>query len=280
MRPRVKELAYVDGKFMPMRQAKISVMDMSIQRAFGIAEPFRSYRGVPFGMREHLRRLQNSARLLGLKPLPQSGFIAGKVREGLRRIGQDCAIKVIVTGGDSNFLLPVSQPRLIILFMDFPVFPPWIYDRGIKIKSLVYERPYAVAKSIDYLTGVVEYKKARRAGFQEVLYLDHQKNVLECSTANFAMIKGKKLITARDGVLEGVTLKFIMRLAPQAGLKVERRKLRYAELKNADEAFVASMNRQVLPVVKVDKIKIGSGRPGPYAKKLLTLFREFTRNQK
>lgn len=274
------ELAFIDGKFVPLKQAKISVMDLSVQRGFAIAEPFRSYNGVPFGMSQHLARLKSSARLLGIQPIPQASFVARKVHEGLARIGSDCAIKVIVTGGDSNFLIPSSKSRLVILFMSFPPFPAKMHERGIRIKSFIHERPYPIAKSTEYLTAVVEYRRAARAGFNEVLFLDRARNILECSTSNFAIIKGRKMITAKEGVLHGVTLQFIMKLARRAGLVVERRKVKYKELYHADEAFISSMNRQVLSVVKVDNIKIGTGRVGPYSKKLLKLFREFAGDTK
>ncbi|MDP3741272.1 MAG: aminotransferase class IV, partial [bacterium] len=121
-------------------------------------------------------------------------------------------------------------------------------------------------------------------------------NVLEGTNFNFAVIKsatspalrassprqGRRgtLITPKENVLEGLTMREVIKIARQLGMRVELRNMRYKELKTADEAFITSATREVIPVRKIDKINIGNGKPGKWSKILLEKYREKAKQRK
>ena len=127
------------------------------------------------------------------------------------------------------------------------------------------------------MSSVVAMQKARQQGFQEILFLDRSRKILEGSTCNFAIIKGKELISPANGVLGGITMDLGLKLAAKMGFKVTRRSVSVTELRQADEAFITSTNREIVPVVKVDSIRIGSGKPGIITKSLARHFSEFAK---
>ncbi|MCC7015465.1 MAG: aminotransferase class IV family protein [Planctomycetes bacterium] len=102
----------------------------------------------------------------------------------------------------------------------------------------------------------------------EHLLLDEQQRVLECSSSNVAFVRGSELITAGDGVLEGITLAVLLHLAPKLGLTVVHRRLPLAELETLDEAFLSSSARGPVPVVRIGERVIGTGRVGPRVRAL------------
>ena len=267
------DIYYVDGEFVPADRAVIPVHDLAVLRGLGAFELLRTYNGLPFALEEHLERLQHSVQKMGLS-LPWSrDELVRIVLETLQRnqanAHPESNIRIIVTGGSSlDFMTHQGQPRLLVLVSAMPRQPETWYTEGVKITTMQNRRILPGAKSINYLSATVALKKAREQGAMESVYVDRDGLVYECTTSNIFIFKGTCLVTPGRKILSGITRGFILDLAREL-FQVEVRDLRLAELLGADEAFITGTNKGVVPVVQVDDVLIGEGRPGPHTRKLM-----------
>lgn len=269
---------YVDGLFCEAEKALLPVDDLAIARGYGVFDFLRTYKGKPFHLDRHLKRLQNSARQIGLR-LPWSlAELADIVLETLRRNDHaESNIRIIVTGGSSpDFTTPQHRPRLLVLVTPVVPLPQEWYAQGVKVITYPVERFLPTAKSINYLTAMLALDKARSNQAVEAVYVDHTGSVLEGTTSNLFLFKSTRLITPADRVLAGITRQVILDIARQQW-EVRVRPVRLAELLAADEVFLSSSVKEVLPVVQVDGTRIGSAVPGENTRRLIALFDELVR---
>lgn len=281
-------LVFIDGAAFEAGEARISVFDRGFLYGDSVFETIRTYGGQPFALMEHLLRLEHSAEQV-LIPLPVPlGTIAHEVQAAVARAGNpESYIRVVLTRGsgplglDTGF--PVHPVRVIIVA---PLTPPSAeaYERGIGVASYrtqrVAEHTEAVgAKVGNYLVAVLAMQHARELGASEALILDAAGCVVEGATSNVFAVFGRRLVTPPEeaGILPGITRARVLELARELGLEVELRALTLEELRAADELFVSSSIRELLPVVRLDGQPVGGGRPGPETRRLLSAFRKKAR---
>ncbi len=272
-----KGIVYISDTrmFLPVEKACIPVTDTGFQRGVGIFEVLITYKAKPMGLDEHLSRLQKSVKAIGFKPFYSSNHIKQKVLEGIKHFGEErMMIRIVITGGDSNNFMFKTDPRLVILFMPLKEYPSFYFDKGIKLLTSKLSRILPEIKSLNYLSGSMAYHAALNHRCHEGLYVDKNNNILEGTTFNFGIIKDKTVVVPEKNVLDGITIRFVIHLAKKLGLKVERRPIALVELQYVDEAFLTSSNREIMPIVKVDKTQIGDGKPGAYTMKLLEMYRD------
>ncbi|MBP9856290.1 MAG: aminotransferase class IV family protein, partial [Candidatus Pacebacteria bacterium] len=186
---------------------------------------------------------------------------------------KDASLRLIMTGGESmNGMTVGGKNTLAILVEGSYNLPDQVFKTGGKLITVDYARYFPQAKTTSYLLAVQLQPQKIKAGAVEILYVNEDK-VLEASTSNFFLVKNKTLITAKAGVLPGITREAVIKLAKKAGYKVEEREVKMAELKSADEAFITATNKDVCPIVKIDQLEIGNGQVGEVTKELLTKYR-------
>ena len=267
------DIYYVDGEFVPADRAVIPVDDLAVLRGLGAFELLRTYNGQPFALVEHLQRLQHSVHKMGLSlPWSQAELIR-IVLETLQHnqvnAHPESNIRIIVTAGSSpDFMTPQAKPRLLVLVSAMPRQPEAWYTEGIKITTMQSRRILPGAKSINYLSATLAMQKARAQGAVESVYVDHSGLVYECTTSNIFIFKGTHLITPGRRILSGITRSFILELAKDF-FEVTVRDVSLKELKGADEVFITGTNKGVVPVVQVDDVTIGRGRPGRHTQTLI-----------
>lgn len=267
---------YVDGDFVEDQDAKLPLSDLIILRGYGVFDFLRTYGGRPFHLEDHINRLQNSARLIGLAcPWSSSEIIDITLQTIARNDYPEANIRLLITGGDSeDSISPGQQPRLVVTVGPVKRFPEQWYEDGVKIITARLNRYIPGAKSIDYIRAIVTLNDARAVGAVESIYVDIDDHVLEGTTSNlFAVINGR-LVTPAEDILPGITRNVILELVKE-DFQVELRNLPRAELLQAEELFLASSNKEVLPVCQVDDqpLKIA---PGPVTGRVLELFRAYT----
>lgn len=255
---------YCNGQYLPASEAKLSVSDLGVIRGFGLFESLRTYAGHPFLLEAHLKRLWKAVRFTHLQVPVTQDALAGIVRRLIRRNGSgDLLIRIILTGGWSSSIVPQKRGSVIVMVDPLHRFPAWQYQQGIALMTTHYARILPHIKTTVYFAAVMETARARRRGFEEVVYLDGQGALIEGTTFNvFAVLPGPRLVTPKEGVLAGITGDCVMRLARQAGLPVDRRPIRPSDLQRAREMFITSSNRELIPAIRVDARRIGNGRPG------------------
>ncbi len=266
--------------FLPLEKATVPITDIGFQRSAGVFETLLSYNGKPFHLQEHLKRLEVSAHLLGIREHYLISYLEEKIFQGIKKIKAPIvSVKIIITGGSSSYLHFDQDPRLYIIFNPFPreIFcPADAYSKGVDLLTTPILRTLPTVKSLNYLGAVVSYQQARRKKYYDSLYVT-KNHILEGTTFNFAIILKNNLITPADQVLDGITMQVAMKLAKNLGLNVFEKSITFKELRRADEAFLTSSYREIMPVVKVDKIKIGNGKVGPYTAKLEELYLKETK---
>ncbi|MDJ0987300.1 MAG: aminotransferase class IV [Desulfobacterales bacterium] len=269
----MKQTYYVDGQFVDATEAVIPVDDLAIMRGYGVFDLLRTLNGRPLFLKEHIQRLEESARRIGIKlPWTQRQLVDIVINTLHRNSFQESNIRIVVTGGSSpDFITPQGKPRLLVLVTQAPMLPQEWYIDGVKIITFFSERSIPGAKSIDYVAATIALKQARDQGAIEAVYVDHNQYVLEGTTSNiFALINGS-LVTPGKGILSGITRKAVLQLAAKT-LTVEIRDLDLDELRSAEEVFITGTNKMIVPVVQVDKRTIGKGRPGQATRTLMHAF--------
>jgi len=265
---------YIDGKFVPADQAVIPVDDLAVIRGIGVFDLLRTYNGKPYFLSEHVSRLLNSAREINLE-LPWShAEICRVALETLDRNNLDEAnIRIIVTGGSSlDFMTPAGKPRLLVLVTPLPKLPAHWYSKGVTVITLKVRRSNPGVKSINYLPAAMALRDAQARGAVEVLFLDDNDNALEGATSNLFAFIGGRLVTPGRGILSGITRKVVLEMAAQH-YPVEIRDLSRQELLGAREVFITGTNKGLVPVVRIDDTKIGTGRPGPETGNIMKLLK-------
>jgi len=285
-------LIYIDGKYYPKSEAKISVYDHGFLYGDGVFEGIRSYGGVVFKLREHIDRLYASARAIMLEiPLTKEEMIEA-VLETLRKNRlKDAYIRLVVTRGIGDLGLdPRKCPNPSVIIIAEPAIQLYDKERLEKGISMVisWVRRDAVdattheIKSLNYLNSILSKIEANNAGADEALMLDHRGFVCEATGENIVLVKGNTLITppSSSGALPGITANVIKRIAKEMGLAVIEKDVTPTDLYNADEAFLTGTAAEIIPIREVNKRTIGAGRIGPITRKILERFNEIVRDPK
>lgn len=272
------DIYYVNGHFLKEKDALISVNDLSVIRGYGVFDFLRTYNGIPFHLKGHLERLQNSARLIGLALPASLTDIATLVQKGLSLSGHtEKNIRIVVTGGlSNNGITPGDTPQLLIMITATTGFPSKYYSEGAKLVTSHVDRFMPGAKTINYIPAILCQKEAHSQGALEAIYVDKEGYLQEGTTSNLFVIRDGSLITPPcDRVLPGITRQVIIELAKDV-VEVIQRPVHKDELRLLDEVFITSSVKEVIPITVVDSVKIGNGTIGPISKQLMKLFKTIT----
>ncbi len=259
----------INGRLVDAASAAIGISDLGLLRGYGIFDFFLVRRGVPMFVDDYLARFERSARILGLA-LP---LTVPELRRHILQLIQandmeEAAIRLLLTGGYADDGYTPAVPNWMVLHHDQPHTPAERYEQGVKLMTWRHVRELPEVKSTNYLTAIQIRHLLQQAGAPEVLYHDGV-YVSESARSNFfALLDTGVLVTPAQGVLHGITRKQVRYLASQVGIPVEERPLRLDELPYAQEAFLTSTVKGVLPVVQIDEQRIGTGHPGPLAQQL------------
>lgn len=268
------DIAFVNGRFVPWREATISIDDRGFQFGDGVYEVIRTYRGTPFELAAHLGRLDRSARELSLsQPYSRSQW-AQWIRQGLSHAGyQDAKVYIQITRGvaprDHGFPSDTA-PTVVMTIRELHPLALQTRQDGVTARTcddLRWGR--CDIKSVNLLANVLAREEAKKAGvFESILVKDGL--VTEGSISNVMAVQAGAIVTAPEGsrILSGVTRTVVLGLAEKEGIPVQERFVPIDSLYAADEVFLTGTTLEVLGVVRVDGKTIGSGRPGPITKTL------------
>ncbi len=287
----------IDGALVPPGEARISVFDRGFLYGDSVYEVVRTYRGRPFELPAHLRRLAHSAERIGLG-LPwdarRTEAELGRTLEAARgedppdpgaapwNSGERYARIVMTRGAGEIGLDPALavDPKAIVIVQPLHAPPLAAYREGVKVCVVGVEHvpPRAVdptAKTGNYLSHVLALREARAQGAHEALMLDRDGFVTEGTTCNVFAVRAGAVLTPPlgAGILEGVTRGIVLGLARELGAPAREEPLRPRHLEEAEEIFVTSTAREVLPVTRLGGRPVGGGRPGPVTSRLHAAYR-------
>ena len=273
-------LHFLNGKWVKEKDLTISILDIAVLRGFGIFDFLRSYGQKPFMLKEHIDRFFNSAKIFGVTPVYTHQEITDIVMEGIKKNNtNNVAIKIVQTGGVSvDGFTPGEKPSFFVFFTNAPVYPTEFYTKGIKLMTSPVMRQFPTGKSINYMASITEVIKAQKKGAKDILHTDIKGNIYEATRSNFYGVKNGKLITAEDGILLGITRKVILQLAKRLKIPVIKKSIKVNQLSSLDEAFISNSGQEIVPVVQIDTIKIGTGKIGSTTQLLMNEYKNITRS--
>ncbi len=275
---------YIDGKYYDKDDAKISVFDHGLLYGDGVFEGIRVYNGKIFKLKEHVKRLYESAKAIMLEITVSQDEMEKLLLDAVRvNEKKDGYIRLIITRGDGNLGMdPFSCPksRIIIIVGDIQLYPAELYEKGIGVITSTFRRiPQQCLdtriKSLNYLNNILAKIEARKQSYFESIMLNIQGYVTECTGDNLFIVKNGMLATPSKstGALEGITRNTVIEIAGSAGLRVDEANLTLFDLYNADECFLTGSGAEIIPVTNIDARIIGSGKPGEITLKIIREFR-------
>lgn len=273
-------VVYIDGRWCSRERACVPVDDRGFLYGDGLFETLRAYRGVPFGLREHLDRMTSSAHFLGLA-LPRTDWdrVLGQLLARNRLTRTDAWVRVIVTrgsGGAGPQPPRRARPRVVAMAGRVGAAVRKRQREGVRLITVPLTRGLLAAhKSLNYLEAVVGRAQAQRRGADDALFTDASGRLLEATAASLFVVRGGRLLTPKcGGILPGITRSRVLALAAAAGIPAAERTVSAASRSHWSEAFLASSVAEIVPVIAVDGEPVGSGAPGPVTRRLQALYRE------
>lgn len=270
------EYCFLNGEIMPVKDARVSILDIGIMRGLGVYEALTALRGKPFRFADHWNRLLDSAHLLNLNVPVTEEKAERVIRELLEKNGLSgtrANVKFILTGGSATASLEYDfeKPTFFIIVEKFEPLPAKLYSEGAKVVTYRHQRGFPEIKTTDYAMAVNLQNWRKDEGAVEILYT-FDGEVLECATSNIFLVKDKTIITPAENILKGITRRVTLEIVEKAGYQVEERRVEESELKSADEVFLTSSFKDIIPVVRVDDMEVRNGKPGPITKDLMAKF--------
>jgi len=272
-------ICYFEGDFVPMRDAKVSIMTHAFMYGTATFEGIRAYwneeQGKLFGLklREHVERLRQSCRILMMENVPSVDELTGLIVETLRRNGFREDVYVRPSFYKSTKAIGVRlhhlENELYIITIPFGNYIDT--EKGVRVMSSSWRRNAdealpARGKIVGgYVNMAFQKSEAELNGFDEAIVLTADGHVNEASAANLFMVRDGVAITppVTDDILEGVTRKGIVELLRNEKVPVEIRSIDRSELYIADEMFLCGTGVQISPVIEIDHRPVGSGEIGP-----------------
>jgi len=275
----------IDGSLRPPGAQQISVFDRGFLYGDSVFETLRTYGGVPYGLAEHLARLERSAALVFIDlPVPLSQ-IGDEVLAAVAAGGNaESYVRLMVTRGQGALGLDpglAERPSRVVIVQPLHPPPAALYEGGIAVISYRTQRQVDATSAVgakvgNYLVSVLAMREAGRVGALEALIVDAKGLVLEGGSSNVFLVVGGRLVTpdVSAGILAGITRAHLLELAANLGIPVELRTPSLNEAYAADEVFISSSIRELMPVVRLDDRTIAGGKPGPVFRRLLSEFRK------
>jgi D-alanine transaminase len=274
-------IAYVDGSFLPAAEAKVSVLDRGFLFADGVYEVVPAYGGKAFALKEHLARLARSLRELQIaNPHAEAEWIELAQQLMARNGGGDCMVYFQVTRGApakrAHAFPAGAKPTVVGLCNALPAPSETTMRDGVSAIT----RPdirwgRCDIKSVALLPNILATQAASEQACNEAI-LHRDGRVTEGASSNVFAVLGKGVVTPPKGpdILSGITREVVIEALRAAKVPVQERRLMLNELRSADEVWLTSSTREVLPVTRLDGDPVGSRKPGPVWKKAYALFQE------
>jgi branched-chain amino acid aminotransferase len=280
---------FIDGAVCDPEAAMVPVTDRGFLYGDSVYEVMRTAGGKPVDLDPHLDRLEHSAAALALR-LPERSHIADAISQTLAAAANsESYVRVIVTRGSGKIGLDIAladRPRLVVMVRPLERPPAEVYRDGLHLR-MVHLDPAARRavvpgiKTGNYLTNIMAMHEARSAGADDALIVDVDGRVSEGSSFNVFVVRGERVITpARHvGLLAGITRQRVIELARAHGIEVVEGILIPDDLREADEVFITSTIRGVVPVATIDGAPLGRPVVGPITQRITQLYEDYLATQ-
>lgn len=276
----------VNGRVSDQTHAVVPVFDHGFLYGEGVYETLRTYNRQPFLFERHMRRLRKSADMLALRIPLSDDQVAARFQDTLTAasLPGEAYIRILVTRGVGELTYDPAacpDPTIVVIVKPHVNPAPEVFARGVRVALVPVMRnhPSSVSpliKSNNLLNNALAMQNALRHGGFEGVMRNHRGELAECTQSNLFVVKDGAALTppVDAGLLPGITREFLFEIGAEHGIPVREAVLRDGDLLGADEAFLTSTTREIVPIVQVDDHAIGAGVPGPIAQALLKYFRD------
>jgi branched-chain amino acid aminotransferase len=285
-----ERLVYQNGQFVPESEARISVFDRGFLYGDGIFETMRAYSGNIFRLDQHIRRLKQSAELIGLTVGLEPEKISGICHQLLKKNDlADAILRISVTRGPSAGGIGIrgtSRPSIIAFVRPPMPLPAGAYNDGVSARIVSIRRSSSLAidtriKSMNYLNLILARAEAEEAGAYEAILLNHAGYIAETSTANiFFATAGEVFTPGLDcDILAGITREAVIELASGMNIPLREKRIEPSEIVDFEECFLTNSGVEILPVTRIDDNEVGNGNPGLIYNRLRQAYQELVRKR-
>lgn len=263
----------------------VSPLDQGFLFGASVYETVRTYGGRPFQLARHIKRLRESAAALEIAIEVDDDELIARVHGTLEEAGNpESQIRIIASAGTGVMDYrrgSASKPTLAVIVRPLPDYPEELYRDGatavfVDIKRAAPGNLSPRIKSSNLLNNLMALRRAQAKGAYEALMSNGRGEVTEGSMSNVFVVKGGTILTPPldAGILEGITREILLAAASDHELPLREETLLPEDVLHADEVFITASARQVVPIVRVDDVTIGEGKPGPMTNKLMLLYQE------
>jgi branched-chain amino acid aminotransferase len=266
----------------PIEQVRLSPGQAGLFNGWGLFTTMRVVEWIPFAFERHWKRLEHDAQLTRCPFLFEEEVVRSQIGEVIRanQVREGCARIYAIYNQVGFWRSDESFPKvdLFLCSADLPSYRE-VARLTLREQGRHAASPLAGVKVTSWLNNVWNLHEAQQAGFDEVVLLNERGEVSECTAANIFCVRGGRVTTPPlvSGCLEGVTRSVLLEIGGGAGAPVEERTLLPEDLYSAEEVFISSTNRNVIPVNEVNGHKIAAA-PGPIVQKLEKAFEKYIRD--
>ncbi len=266
---------YLNNRFVLKKEASVSVFDRGFLYGDGVFETVRAYNGKIFLLSRHLNRLSDAANRLGIS-IPNADRLTTLFYETLNRnCLRNTLLRLTLTRGETK-----GKPTLVIFTRPNRYTRP-LYKKGVfgQVVTLLHHPQKAkerALKSISFLNHVLAKQEAAQSGAFEAILLNANGYLSEGSISNLFWIRAGRLYTpaVSVGILSGITRALVIELAKENNIETREGFYRTRSLFSADEAFLTSTGLEIMPLIRVNQKKIGTGQPGRMTRQLHQFFKK------
>ncbi len=281
-------LININGKLLKGPDAQISVFDRGFLYGDSVYEATRTFEKKPFRLERHLDRLFLSADKISLIPTYSKEQINSEVLKTIESSPhQNITIRIVLTRGTNSDLgldTELSGPNNLVIFTkEIKPNPIWWLTSGVWMifYQKVIEASGSLPKTGNYQENILANREAHQRGAYDAFLINTNGKITEGTTSNAWLIKDKILYTPPliDGVLDGLTRKTLIEMSSQNRLPLPlvERSLKKEDFLEADECFITSTTRNIVPVTKIENLALSGGTPGPQTLELLKLYLDFVK---
>lgn len=275
---------FLNDKFIPLKSARVSILDRGFLYGDGVFETMRSYNGQVFKLERHIDRLLISLKILRIKSPYRKFKLSSLVNKTLRvNKLSNAYVKLIVTRGIGKRGVDISdgdRSTVVIYAAPLKNIPITFYKKGLKVNLACISKNeqsfIARIKSLNYVDNILARAEVQRSGFDEAIFLNSKGNISEATTSNIFMVKKGSISTPtlNAGLLPGITRGLIIEIIRKYFKnKIYERNIKPAELISADEIFLTNSILEVVSVIKLGKKIIGKGKPGVFTNLIHSIYR-------
>lgn len=246
----------INNQLLPEKDANISVLDLSVQRGFGVFDFLKTINNHPVFLNDYLNRFFNSVKEMNM----DAGFNRNQLSDAVFAIINknnitNSGIKIILTGGYADDGYTMSKPNLIIIQTPLNIIEN--PNKPIKLVSYNHQRQLPQVKTIDYLQAIRLQGYVKENNADDLLY--HNNGLVrECPRANIFMVTDNEIITAKAEILKGITRSKVLEMEIE-GYKIVEQDFKIEDIYKAKEVFITSSTKNVWPVSTIDGKQIGDG---------------------